>query len=102
MMGCSKDTIERNYSEALERGRNKAKSSLRVVQYNLAKKNAAMAIFLGKNYLGQRDRVDYAKYTDEELLAEAKRLFGFGADAPPPDPEPDNEPPDTDPVLPAV
>ena len=32
------------------------KMSLRRTQFQLAKKSAAMAIFLGKNYLGQTDR----------------------------------------------
>lgn len=31
----------------------------------LAKKSAAMAIFLGKNYLGQRDKVEY---TNEDAI----------------------------------
>ena len=32
--------------------------SLRRIQYKLAEKNTAMAIFLGKQYLGQRDNVE--------------------------------------------
>lgn len=31
------------------------KASLRRIQFELAKRNASMAIFLGKQYLGQRD-----------------------------------------------
>ena len=34
------------------------KISLRRAQFKLAEKNAAMAIFLGKNYLGQRDVIE--------------------------------------------
>ena len=37
--------------------------SLRRAQFKLATKNASMAIFLGKNYLGQSDQ----GYTDQEL-----------------------------------
>ena len=40
------------YAEKAERG----KISLRRKQFQIAEKNAAMAIFLGKNYLGQSDR----------------------------------------------
>jgi hypothetical protein len=45
---------------------------LRRAQFNLAKKNASMAIFLGKNYLGQSDR----GYTDEELAKAIDREMG--------------------------
>ena len=43
--------------------------SLRRSQFNLAKKSASMAIFLGKNYLGQSD----LGYTDEELTKAIER-----------------------------
>jgi hypothetical protein len=42
--------------EAYEGGKEVGKASLRRTQFRLAEKNAAMAIFLGKNYLGQTDR----------------------------------------------
>ena len=38
-------------------------ASLRRAQFNLAKTNASMAIFLGKVYLGQSDK----GYTDQDL-----------------------------------
>lgn len=44
--------------EALEQGKEGGKTSLRRTQFALAKKSAAMAIFLGKNYLDQTDRQD--------------------------------------------
>jgi len=51
-------TIERRKSEpgfveAIERGRARGKLNLRRIQLKLAEQNAAMAIFLGKNQLGQ-------------------------------------------------
>lgn len=39
---------------------------LRRTQFKLAEKSAAMAIFLGKQYLGQKDMVEYE---DKEALA---------------------------------
>lgn len=62
--GCSEDTIERwckreygeSFAEVSEKKKNIGKISLRRAQFRLAEKNAAMAIFLGKNYLGQRDK----------------------------------------------
>lgn len=43
-------------AEALEDGKGQGRISLRRTQMKLAEKNAAMAIFLGKNLLGQSDR----------------------------------------------
>jgi len=44
--------------EAFEMGKGSGLHSLRRTQFKLAEKNAAMAIFLGKNYLGQADKQD--------------------------------------------
>ena len=60
---CSEDTIERwckrelgiSFAEAFKRYSVGGLMSLRRYQFELAKKSAAMAIFLGKNYLGQVD-----------------------------------------------
>ena len=43
------------YSEIYKRYSEGGKSSLRRIQFNLAKKNASMAIWLGKQWLGQKD-----------------------------------------------
>ena len=64
---CSEDTIERwckrtykmRFAEIFEVKRGRGKIALRRAQFELAKHNAAMAIFLGKNYLGQSDGADY-------------------------------------------
>lgn len=42
--------------------------SLRRKQFRLAEKSAAMAIFLGKNYLGQTDKDDWQRLQDEKEL----------------------------------
>lgn len=60
---CSPDTVERwckrelkmSFAEAYKKESGRGKSSLRRAQFKLAEKSAAMAIFLGKNYLGQTD-----------------------------------------------
>lgn len=41
---------------AFDEGKQVGLTSLRRTQFRLAEKNAAMAIFLGKNYLGQTDK----------------------------------------------
>ena len=47
------------FSEYKKKGQSHGKMSLRSYQFATAKKgNAAMQIFLGKNYLGQKDKQD--------------------------------------------
>lgn len=47
--------------------------SLRRAQFKLAEKNAAMAIFLGKNYLGQTDQVETKiEFEDDGFIAALK------------------------------
>lgn len=46
---------DRTFSEYYKSGKEEGKASLRRTQFELAKKNATMAIWLGKQYLGQRD-----------------------------------------------
>ena len=61
--GCSVDTIERwckkaygmTFAEAFKKESAGGKISLRRYQFSIAKRNSAMAIFLGKQYLGQKD-----------------------------------------------
>jgi len=72
MMECSADTIERRFGKELRTGRNARNGMLRVKQFKLAEKSAAMAIFLGKNYLGQTDSYKLGCLTDDELLAVAR------------------------------
>ena len=90
--GCSTDTIERwcrrtyrqRFSAVYAEKRGLGKISLRRAQFRLAEKSAAMAIFLGKNYLGQHDSKDvelsgqlamqnpFAGLTEEQLRKLAK------------------------------
>jgi len=48
-------TYKKGFSDIFEQKRGAGKISLRRAQFRLAEHNAAMAIFLGKNYLGQTD-----------------------------------------------
>jgi hypothetical protein len=45
--------------------------SLRRSQFQLAQKNAAMAIFLGKNYLGQKDTANETRVVVNNSFVEA-------------------------------
>ena len=51
-----KRTYKKGFSEIFREKRGTGKISLRRMQFQLAKKSAAMAIFLGKNWLGQTDK----------------------------------------------
>lgn len=60
---CSSDTIERwckrtyaeGFADVYKKKSARGKMSLRRNQFELSKRSAAMAIFLGKQYLGQKD-----------------------------------------------
>lgn len=72
---CSPDTIEnwckRTYemcfSDTYKKYSQNGKISLRRYQFKLAEKNASMAIWLGKQYLGQTD-VGIVTSTGDEIL----------------------------------
>nr|DAX52072.1 MAG TPA: putative terminase small subunit [Caudoviricetes sp.] len=51
-------TYGMKFSEVFREKRGKGKIALRRSQFRLAERNATMAIFLGKQYLGQRDVQD--------------------------------------------
>lgn len=61
-----KATYNMQFSEIFKLKRGKGQISLRRMQWKLAEKNAAMAIFLGKQYLGQKDKIEY---TDDGMKA---------------------------------
>lgn len=47
------------FSEYKLKGKSRGQISLRRTQFRLAEKNSSMAIFLGKNYLGQKDNIEF-------------------------------------------
>ena len=79
---CSPDTIERwckreyqvNFAEIYKKHSAKGKISLRRMQFKLAEKSASMAIFLGKNYLGQKDSYEQTVREIEDLTPLAEML----------------------------
>ena len=54
-----KKTYGTTFSEVFKLKRGKGQISLRRMQWKLAEKNPTMAIFLGKQYLGQKDKIEY-------------------------------------------
>lgn len=76
----SEDTVERwckrtykaTFSEVYKKFSAKGKMSLRRLQFKLAEKSASMAIFLGKQYLGQTDKFET---TDSEAVDILKAIL---------------------------
>jgi|TARA_Y100000031_G_scaffold93713_1_gene102801 hypothetical protein len=57
--GCDESLIRHSYSEFLTKGRSEQKLRLRQLQWSSAEKgNIVMQIFLGKNILGQTDKIE--------------------------------------------
>ena len=74
-LGISSRTLLRDekFKELFAKGRENGKMSLRRIQWKHAEKSATMAIWLGKQYLGQKDNIEVAN-TDE--LNKVKELLG--------------------------
>ena len=76
LSGCSEDTVQRwckktygeNFAAVAAKKYAVGRIGLRRIQFRLAEKSAAMAIFLGKNLLGQSDKDDWQRRQDEKVL----------------------------------
>lgn len=82
---CSEDTVQRwckrtyggeTFAVVFARLREGGKASLRATQFKLAQKSPAMAIFLGKNWLGQSDKIEqHVTVLDETAQEEIDRIL---------------------------
>lgn len=63
-----KRTYSEGFSEVFKKKRGKGKISLRRAQFRLAEKSASMAIWLGKQWLGQKDTVEIER-SDEVVIS---------------------------------
>jgi len=80
-LGTTCDTLHnRNnnaiFSECIKRGQHHGKVSLRRTQFKLAEKHAGMAIFLGKQYLDQKDEPERAPADEHGLTIN----YDYGGD----------------------
>jgi hypothetical protein len=62
-----KRTYKKTFSDTYKKLSAKGKASLRRKQFKIAETNAAMAIFLGKNYLGQTDKIETNENSAEPI-----------------------------------
>lgn len=81
---CSEDTIERwckrelktSFADAFKTHSAGGKISLRRWQFKMAEHNVSMAIFLGKQYLGQKDQQDIQlTKSDDDTIKEMENYF---------------------------
>lgn len=75
-----KRTYKAGFSEVFRQKRGKGKISLRRSQFRLAEKNANMAIWLGKQYLGQVDKIETNDNSSLDRLDEILKGLKENAD----------------------
>jgi hypothetical protein len=74
LCNCSVDLLERRFADVIERGRSVGKQSLRRLQWEACKKgNVTMLIWMGKQLLGQKDKIDFSEsdgfeFTDKDSV----------------------------------
>ena len=84
--GCSVDTIDRwckrtykrTFADVFKEKRERGKVSLRRSQWKLADHNPTMAIWLGKQYLGQKDKTETeltVARDKDDVIAEMEEYF---------------------------
>lgn len=71
-LGCDERTLQRDaeFCRIFKEGKETGKMSLRRMQWKLAEKSYAMAIFLGKNYLGQKDVIEEQHQVNNGIIDE--------------------------------
>lgn len=81
VVGISLRTLQRDekFNEIFEEARENGKASLRRIQWKHAEKSASMAIFLGKQYLGQRDNVEITNEAEINKVSELLSKIEQGA-----------------------
>lgn len=75
VMNVSAKTLRRNYAEIIDQFRERGKASLRKKMWDKAvkKDNTPMQIFLSKNYLGMKDRIQGENTNDPlQLIIDVK------------------------------
>ena len=70
-----KNTYGMSFSEVFKIKRGMGKVSLRRSQFQLAEKNPTMAIWLGKQYLGQTDKQEVALSATDDSIKEMEAYF---------------------------
>jgi hypothetical protein len=84
VVGCSSDTIERRYAVNIKTGRARGRASLRRIQWEAAQKgNIGMMIWLGKQLLGQTEKIEQRQEITGKDGGSIVYAVEFGEPAPP-------------------
>ena len=87
IVGASVDTLDRRYAAEIEKGRTNLRASLRRWQLEAAKKgNVAMLIWLGKQMLGQTEKIEQTTEAKVETKAEITYIASWGDTSEPKEP----------------
>ncbi len=72
VLDISVRTLQRDeeFCRIYKKGQDMAKSSLRRMQYKLADRNPTMAIWLGKQYLNQKDNIELEHNAQNGILGD--------------------------------
>lgn len=71
---CKREYGE-NFSDTFKKYSQDGKISLRRNQFKMAERNVSMAIWLGKQYLGQKEQQEVSVVTNENAVKEMEKYF---------------------------
>lgn len=84
VMGCDPSTLTRRFAQAIKDGHERRNASVRRAQYEVGvnKKNCTMLIWLGKQHLGQTEKVEqsgtlkheHSNADEDAVLAAAEEI----------------------------
>lgn len=75
VLGCSVDTLERNFADVIKKGKDEGKASLRRLQWQGAQQGKpAMLIWLGKQVLAQKETV-VQEHTGDLTITKIQRTI---------------------------
>jgi hypothetical protein len=82
VVGCDKSQISRRFATEVAKGHEELRMGIRRMQLQAAHKgNIVMLIWLGKQYLGQRDKQDVATRDETPTMAVTEMLVTTRAEA---------------------
>lgn len=82
VLGCSRKTIHARFQDELDRGRDDMRTSLRRWQYMKAREGSVpMLIWLGKQYLEQREKADTTVREEVVTIERIEAAMPKAADA---------------------
>jgi hypothetical protein len=71
VLGCNESTLTRRFAQAIKEGREQGRMSLKRKQYEVAMNgHVTMLIWLGKQYLDQKDKVEHSEHDVERKFKE--------------------------------